>query len=482
MSQQEITKDIERDGLQPGLKPRHIQMIALGGVIGAGLFVGSSVVVKNAGPGAILSFLITGAIIILVMRMLGELASSMPTAGSFYEYARQCCNDTPKISQISGFTIGWAYWYFWCMVVTFEVLAAGTLVRYWLPDMPGWIIGVICLVLMTLTNLYSVKSFGEFEFWFASIKVVAIIVFLFLGSLYMLGLWPNHSFNGFNEMLNHGGFLPNGWGPVFSGAVAATGFYFGAELCTIAAAETADPVKSVTKATNSVVSRVLLFYVGSIFLVVCIVPWDSAAISIPYVSVLRAMNVPYAPDIMNAVILVAVLSCLNSGLYATSRMLFSLTRRGDAPQFVGKLSKNGVPINAVLLSTVLAWVAVVASIMNENIMTFLVESYGTVALFVYILIAIAQIRLRKRMERENPSQIRIRMWGFPYLSYATILGMLAILFSMAFIPSQQKAFWFGIACIGIIILCAVMRVYLNKEEVSGDVQATILISNDKTFG
>lgn len=466
MKQQEISEYIERDGLQPGLKPRHIQMIAIGGVIGAGLFVGASVVVKNAGPAAIVSFLITGILIILVMRMLGELASSMPSTGSFYEYARQACSENPTLSKIAGFTTGWSYWYFWCMVVTFETLAAATLLHYWLPDIPGWAISVVFLVLMTLTNLYSVRSFGEFEFWFASIKVVAIVVFLFLGCLYMLGLWPNHSFNGFNEMLTHGGFAPNGWGPVLSGAVAATGFYFGAELCTIAAAETADPVKSVAKATSTVISRVLLFYVGSIFFVVCIVPWDSAAISVPYVSALSIMKVPYAPDIMNAVILVAVLSCLNSGLYATSRMLFALTRHGDAPQFVARLSKNGVPTNAVLLSTALAWIAVVASSMNDNIMTFLVESYGTVAVFVYILIAFAQIRLRARMEREDPSKIRVKMWGFPYLSYATIAGMLCILFSMAFIPSQQTAFWFGMACIGIIILSAVLRVTLGNKEVT----------------
>ncbi|MBP2641654.1 MAG: gabP [Firmicutes bacterium] len=464
MNQQEIAKGIERDGLQPGLKPRHIQMIALGGVIGAGLFVGASVVVKNAGPAAIISFLITGILIVLVMRMLGELASSMPATGSFYEYARQACNENVVLSKIAGFTTGWSYWYFWCMVVTFETLAAAKLVHYWYPDLPGWMISVVFLALMTLTNLYSVKSFGEFEFWFASIKVAAICVFLLFGTLYMLGMWPSHAFSGLNIMLSNGGFAPNGWGPVLAGAVAATGFYCGAELCTIAAAETADPVKSVAKATSSVISRVLLFYVGSIFFVVCIVPWNSEAISFPYVSALTIMKVPYAPDIMNAVILVAVLSCLNSGIYATSRMLFALTRHGDAPKFVAKLSKNGVPRNAVLLSTVIAWLATVASIMNDDIMTFLVESYGTAAIFVYVCIAFSQIKLRNRMEREDPSKIRVKMWGFPYLSYVTIAGMLIIMLSMAFIPSQQMAFWFGMAAIGTIVICGALRVFFGQQE------------------
>jgi GABA permease len=209
------------------------------------------------------------------------------------------------------------------------------------------------LVSLTLTNLYSVKSFGEFEFWLASIKVAAIIAFLILAGSYILGLWPSVPASLAN-LSSHGGFAPHGLLPVLTGAVAATGFYFGAEVVTIAAAETAEPARAVARATNSVVGRTLLFYVGSIFLVVCLVPWDTDAITTPYVSALSAMGVRAAAQVMNAIILTAVLSALNSGLYASSRMLFALTARGDAPAGLAKLTHNGVPARALLLGTLAA--------------------------------------------------------------------------------------------------------------------------------
>lgn len=251
--------------LKSGLKPRHVQMMALGGVIGMGLFVGSSVVIQSAGPAAILSFLITGILIILVMRMLGELATASPATGSFYAYARHAFQDSPFLSRLAGFMTGWMYWYFWVIVIALEAIVGAKLMAYWMPDVPGWIISLVLLVLLTATNLFSIKSFGEFEFWFSSIKVAAIVVFIFLCSLFLMGFWPNHQAHGFGELFSHGGFMPNGWGPVLSGAVAATAFYFGAEIVTIAAAETKDPEKSVARATQSVITRVLVFYICSIF-------------------------------------------------------------------------------------------------------------------------------------------------------------------------------------------------------------------------
>src|ERR1700691_2655217 len=272
-------------------------MIALGGVIGAGLFVGSGVVIKSAGPAAVLSFVITGLLVVLVMRMLGEMAVALPAVGSFYEYARLAFSDRPRLGELAGFLIGWMYWYFWVIVVAMEAVAGAGLGRFWLPDQPTWLISLALLLLLTLTNLVSVKSFGEFEFWFASIKVAAIVVFLMLAGAYVLGLWPGVAASGGN-LTAHGGFPPNGRRRVLTGAVAATGFYFGAELGTIAAAEAAEPAQAVAKATNSVITRVLLFYVGSILLVVCLVPWNSQAIATPYVSALNAMNIPAAAQIM----------------------------------------------------------------------------------------------------------------------------------------------------------------------------------------
>jgi len=209
---------------------------------------------------------------------------------------------------------------------------------------------------------------------------------------------------------------------------------------------------------------VLFFYVGSILLVVCLVPWDSAAIKTPYVSALGAMGIPAAAHIMNAVVLTAVLSALNSGLYASSRMLFALTRRGDAPKGLARLSRNGVPRRAILLGTLFGYGAIVMSYVSPNtIFAFLVNSYGTVAVFVYLLIAVSQLRLRARLEREDPSRLRIRMWAYPYLTYLAIAGMLAILFAMALIPDQRTPLIFGFVSLGALLLAYGARLYLGRK-------------------
>ncbi len=347
-------------------------MIAFGGVIGAGLFVGSGVVIKATGPAAVISFAITGLLIVLVMRMLGEMAVAQSAVGSFYEYARLAWKDRPAFSALAGFLTGWMYWYFWVIVVALEAVAGAGLVHFWLPGLPAWLVSLTLLLCLTITNLITVRSFGEFEFWFASIKVAAILLFLVLGGMCLSGFWPGAA-PSIANLSAHGGFAPNGLLPILTGAVAATGFYFGAEIVAIAAAEAAEPAKAVPRATNSVISRVLIFYVGSILLVMCLVPWNSEQISTPYVSALRAMGIPGAAHIMNAVVLIAVLSALNSGLYASSRMLFALTRGGDAPRALARLSGTGVPTRAILLGTLFGYGAVVMSYLSPNaVFAFLV--------------------------------------------------------------------------------------------------------------
>jgi len=413
-------------------------MIALGGVIGAGLFVGSRVVIRSAGPAAAVSFLITGALVILVMRMLGEMAAALPATGSFYEYARSALGD------FAGFLTGWMYWYFWVIVVAIEAIAGADLIRFWLPGAHQWALAALLLGAMTLSNLLSVRAYGEFEFWFASIKVAAIVIFLVVGTCFVAGVWPGWTPHVVN-LTAHGGFMPNGLLPVLTGAVAATGFYFGAEIVTIAAAEAKEPAIAVARATSSVIGRVLLFYVGSILLVVCIVPWNAKGIATPYVSALSVIGIPGAAHAMNAVILTAVLSALNSGLYASSRMLFALTRHGDAPAVLAKINARGVPVPAILAGTVVGFGAVVMSYVSPGVVfAFLINSYGTVAIFVYLLIAVSELRLRRRLEREAPEKLIVRMWAFPYLTYVAIAGMIGILAAMAFIPDQQAPLAMGV--------------------------------------
>jgi GABA permease len=451
-------------GLRRSLKQRHMTMIALGGVIGAGLFVGSGVVIKAAGPAAVLSFVITGLLIVLVMRMLGEMAVALPAVGSFYEYARLAWSDRPALGNLAGFLTGWMYWYFWVIVVALEAVAGAGLIRYWLPAAQPWVVSLTLLLSLTVTNLVSVRSFGEFEFWFASIKVAAIVVFLLLAALYVAGLWPGVA-PSLANLTAHGGFAPNGLLPILTGAVAATGFYFGAEIVAVAAAEADEPAKAVAKATNWVVTRVLFFYVGSILLVVCLVPWNSAGITAPYVSALQAMGVPAAAGIMNAVVLTAVLSALNSGLYASSRMLFALTQRGDAPRAFAKLSGQGVPKRAILLGTLFGYAAVIMSYVSpDTVFAFLVNSYGTVAIFVYVLIAVSELRLRARLEKEDPAKLRVRMWGYPYLTYVAIAGMLGIVLAMAFIAEQRIPLLFGLISLGLLLLGYAARLRFGSKQ------------------
>jgi GABA permease len=247
---------------------------------------------------------------------------------------------------------------------------------------------------------------------------------------------------------------------------------FGAEIVTIAAAESAEPERAVAKATNSVITRVLIFYVGSVFLVVCIIPWDSDRIATPYVSALEALGIPAAANIMNAVVLTAVLSALNSGLYASSRMLMALSRKGDAPRVFSGLSGNGVPILAILAGTLFGYVAVFMSYVSpDTVFAFLVNSYGAVAIFVYVLIAISELRLRRRIEREDPERLRVKMWGYPYLTYITIAAMILIVGAMAFIPAQQKPLLFGAISLAALLLAYVPRYYLGRKETSAPAAA-----------
>ena len=405
---------LEPTDLKRGLKQRHLTMIAIGGVIGAGLFVGSGVVINETGPAAFLSYLITGVLIILVMRMLGEMATANPSTGSFADYARRA------LGGWAGFSVGWLYWYFWVIVVGFEATAGAKIIQYWWKGPELWVLALGLMVLMTATNLISVKSYGEFEYWFAGIKVVAIIAFLGLGTLFVLGLWPDQDLD-FSNLTDQGGFLPNGPSAIFSSIVVVVFSMVGAEIATVAAAESHDPKKAIAKATQSVIVRVLTFYVGSVFLLVCILPWNDTELGAsPYVAAFTEMGIPGADDLMNAVVLTAVLSCLNSGLYTASRMLFVLAGRREAPMALITVNGRGVPVWAILASTVVGFLCVIAAYVSpDTVFLFLLNSSGAVILFVYLLIAVSQYVLRRQTPEDK---LTVKMWFFPYLTIARCAG------------------------------------------------------------
>lgn len=421
--------------LVKGLKRRHMNLIALGGVIGAGLFVGSGVVIGEAGPAAIVSFLIGGTLTMLVMRMLAEMAVARPTVGAFYSYARQA------LGRRAGFVTGWMYWYFYVIVVAVEAVAGGRILHLWLPMIPLWVLSLAIMLPLTATNLVSARSYGEFEYWFSSIKVIAIVIFLAMGLLWITGWWP-HSTPGLRNLVDRGGFAPMGWGGVLAAVVPCVAFYTGAEIVTIAAAESSEPEQAVARAIKSIVFRIVLFYVGSIFIVVSIQPWNAPSVGVsPYAAVLSVLGIPGVSTVMNIIVLTAVLSCLNSALYTASRMLFALTTNGDAPRYFAKLSRSGVPRRAILLGTTVGYLSVAASYLwGDLVFKFLVNSYGAVALFVYLVIGVAQVVLRKRLDRDDPGALKLRMWLFPWLSYATIALMVTVIVAMAVLPNTRSQF------------------------------------------
>ncbi|MEW1749917.1 amino acid permease [Streptomyces angustmyceticus] len=412
-------QDPGQSGLQSGLKNRHLSMIAVGGVIGAGLFVGSASGIAAAGPGILLSYALVGALVVFVMRMLGEMAAANPTSGSFSAYADRA------LGRWAGFSIGWLYWFFWVVVLAVEATAGAAILTSWVPAVPQWAWALIVMIVLTATNLASVASFGEFEFWFAGIKVVAIAAFIALGGLAIFGVLPgsDNAATGFSNLTAHGGFLPHGPTAILTGVLMVVFSFMGSEIVTLAAGESEDPQRAVTKATKSVIWRVGIFYLGSILVVVSLLPWNDPSIAKKgsYVAALDSIGIPHAGQIMNVIVLTAVLSCLNSGLYTASRMAFSLGQRGDAPKAFARTNTRGVPQAAILASVLFGFIAVGFNYLwPTTVFQFLLNSSGAVALFVWLVICFSQLRMRGIILRENPEKLVVRMWLFPYLTWATI--------------------------------------------------------------
>ncbi|WP_299570289.1 amino acid permease [uncultured Williamsia sp.] len=449
MSTTSDTEQTPGTQLGAGLKPRHITMISIAGVIGAGLFVGSANAIEKAGPAVLISYLMAGTLVILVMRMLGEMATANPDTGSFSVYS------TRALGRWAGFSVGWLYWWFWVLVIPVEATAAASILTNLLGG-PQWVWALAVTLLLTVTNLVSVGNYGEFEFWFALIKVVAIVAFIVVGVLAIVGVFPGSEVSGVKNLWEPDGFMPNGFGAVITGLLVTMFSFMGTEIVTIAAAESPDPKAGITKAVNSVIWRISLFYIGSIFVVVSLLPYNRLQDG-SYQSVLEAIGIPQSGRIMDVVILTAVASCLNSSLYTASRMLFSLGDRGDAPRAVRSLTSKGVPWVAVLASMVIGFLAVVGNyVLPDKIFGYLLATSGAVALFVYLAIACSQLRLGRTL-RASGERPPVRMWLFPYLTSAVIVFIVAVLVLMAFDKSQQQAIGFSVISAVVIIALGVWR-------------------------
>jgi gamma-aminobutyrate permease len=415
--------------LRGALGNRQMTMIAIGGVIGAGLFVGSGEAIHQAGPAVLIVYTVIGALIVLVMRMLAEMAVAQPETGSFSSYAGR------ELGPWAGLSVGWLYAYHWCVVIGFEACAGAAIAHQLLPSVPTWLAALVVMGALIAVNATRVESFGGFEFWFAMIKVAAIAVFLLIGLAAMLGAFPGHDAPGLTRLTGHGGFAPQGWLAVLQASLVIFFSYFGTEAITIAAGEAKHPAQAVRAGMRSVVWRILLFYIGSMAVVVTLIPWDATAVTeSPFVAVLESLGIPYAAPVMNVVVLTAVLSCLNSGLYSSSRMLYSLARRGEAPAALGRTTGKGVPVPALLLASSVGLATVVANyfLPTTTVFDFLLESSGSIALVIYLGITVTHLRGRARLERERPEALSVRMWGYPYLSVVVLVVLLAVFGGMVF--------------------------------------------------
>lgn len=433
------------------LQKRHIQMISIGGIIGAGLFVGSGAAIAAVGPAVIVSYLVAGLIILFVMRMLSEMASANTGLGSFTEYARL------GLGHWAGFVTGWLYWYFWVMVVAIEAIAGAGIIAQWIP-LPVWQIGLGLMLVLTCVNLMSARSYGEFEFWFSSIKVAAIIAFILLGTASLLGL-HRVSGVGLSNLVRHGGFAPHGAIAVISGVTTVIFALCGAEIATIAAVESKEPARVISRLTLTIVIRILMFFVLSVSIIVAIVPWNEVKPGLsPFAMALARLEIPGASTFMNFIVLTAVLSCLNSGVYVTSRVLFVLAAHGDAPKSIVRLSSRRVPSRAILFGSAFGYVAVIASVVSPTqVFAFLVNASGALMLMIYLLLAFAELRMRRELEQIDPARLTVRMWGYPWLTWLVIVAMAAILMSMLAQPSTASELYSSIVCLAVVACACALR-------------------------
>jgi AAT family amino acid transporter len=411
------------------MKPRQLTMMGLGSAIGAGLFLGSGAGVQAAGPAVLISYLVAGTLIILVMWALGEMAAANPNSGAFSVYAEKAMGRT------AGATVGWLWWLQLVVVIAAEALgAAGLLFTVW-PVIPVWVLSLVFMALFTAINLAGVNNFGEFEFWFAILKVAAILMFLGIGTALLLGLLPDAPSPGLGNIT--GNFAPAGLGGIATALFVVIFAFGGTEIVSVAAAETENPRHSVAQAIRTVLWRILVFYIGSVFVIAAVLPATSASLASPFAGVLDAARIPGAGTAITLVAVIALLSALNANLYGASRMIYSLAQREEAPRFLSKLNKARVPMVAVGVSVAFGFIAAVLELLfPEQILPALFQLVGSTCLMVWGSALVSQLILRRKADREG-TELPLRMKGFPGL---TIFGLvlLALIFAVGFSSPESS--------------------------------------------
>jgi AAT family amino acid transporter len=434
--------------LNRGLEARHIQMIALGGTIGVGLFMGSAKTIQWTGPSVLLAYAISGIFIFFIMRAMGEMLYLEPSTGSFATFGNK------YIHPLAGYITAWSNWFQWVIVGMAEVIAVGVYMQYWFPDLPAWIPGIIAMIILGAANLVSVKSFGEFEFWFAMIKIVTIILMIIAGiGLIFFGFGNGGNAIGISNLWENGGFFAGGWTGFFFALSLVIAAYQGVELIGITAGEAKDPQKTLTKAIQSIIWRILIFYVGAIFVIVTVYPWDQlSSIGSPFVATFAKVGITAAAGIINFVVITAAMSGCNSGIYSAGRMLYTLGMNGQAPKYFTKLTKSGVPlIGTIGVLVGLAIGVVLSYIAPDNLFVHVYSASVLPGMVPWFVILISQIRFRK-VKGVEMEKHPFKMPFAPVTNYLTIAFLIMVLIGMWFNDETRMSLIAGIVFLGIVII------------------------------
>lgn len=456
---------MEDNHLKRGLSSRQVQMIALGGTIGVGLFMGASSTIKWSGPSAIFAYLVAGLFLYLVMRAMGELVYLYPTTGSFANYA------SDYLHPVAGYVTAWSNIFQWIVVGMSEVIAVGQYMQYWWPDLPTWIPGVIVVVTLAAANLASVKAFGEFEFWFAMIKVVTIILMIIAGfGLIFFGLGNGGNAIGLGNLTEHGGFFPKGIVGFFFALSMVVGSYQGVELIGITAGETKDPQKNIKKAVNGVIWRILIFYIGAIFVIVTVYPWDQLGnVGSPFVATFAKVGITIAAGLINFVVITAAMSGCNSGIFSSSRMVYTLAQKGQMPRIFTKVMKTGVPFFAVLAISIGIFVGVILNIVlplvidgSENIFVYVYSASILPGMVPWFMILFSHIQFRRNHSDEIKDH-PFKMPFAPYSNYLTLGFFILVLIGMLFNLETRVSVIIGIVFLSVMTIVYFLRGY-HKED------------------
>ena len=459
--------DNQEPTVKRNLKARHMTMIAIGGSIGTGLFLASGATIQSAGPGgALAAYACIGIMVYFLMTSLGEMATYMPVSGSFSTYA------TRFVDPAFGFALGWNYWFNWAVTLAVEIAAAAIIMKFWLPDVPSLIWSALFLGIVFTLNALSIKSFGESEYWFALIKVVAIIFFIIIGLLTILGVFGGKviGFENFtmDEAPFKGGFLS-----IISIFLIAGFSFQGTELVGIAAGESEEPEKNVPNAIRQVFWRILLFYIGAILILGLLIPYTSPSllngdvenISVsPFTLVFERAGLAFAASVMNAVVLTSLLSAGNSGLYASTRMLWSMAKDNQAPKFLAKVNRRGIPMNALLITALIGGLAFLTSIFGDHVFTWLLNASGLTGFIAWIGIAISHYRFRRAYVAQGGdlTELKYKAKWFPFGPiFSFILCMVVIAGQNYEAYLSGSIDWYGVAVsyIGLPIFLAIWLGY-----------------------